>query len=154
MSYDQREQSRISPTWLLRCASQPTAPAPKDHLLCILLAIYAVASIVFVGGSITEHGGQNMIEPAAYGVAVSFGPKTHNFRDVVRLMFAREAAVVVRDGDELSAFVHACLQDAATMTLLGARSQKLVSEQLGATDKTIAVLGKLLPAGVDDRRAA
>lgn len=144
--------------WQRRSELEPARKSDARILLVDtmgeLSAWWGTAHIGYVGGSMGTRGGQSMIEPAAYGVAVSFGPKTHNFRDVVRLMFAREAAVVVRDGDELSAFVHACLQDAATMTLLGARSQKLVSEQLGATDKTIAVLGKLLPAGVDDRRAA
>ena len=99
-------------------------------------------------------GGQSMIEPAAYGVAAAFGPKTHNFRDVVRLMLARRAAVVVHDGRELTDFVRSCLQDSAKRELLGARSQKLVCEQLGATEKTIALLGKLLPADIGERRAA
>ncbi len=46
-----------------------------------------------------------MIEPAAYGAAVSFGPATHNFRDVVALLLSAGAATVVRDGDDLTAFV-------------------------------------------------
>jgi hypothetical protein len=69
-------------------------------------------------------------------------------------MLARQAAIVVHDGDELTNFVRSCLQDAGRRKLLGARSQKLVSDQLGATEKTIALLGKLLPADIDVRRAA
>ncbi len=94
-----------------------------------------------------------MIEPAAYGVATSFGPKTHNFRDVVRLLLQREAAVVIRDGVELTGFVHECLRDSRRITNLGDRAKQLVSEQLGATDKTLELLATLLP-GNDSRRDA
>ena len=55
--------------------------------------------------------GQNMIEPAAYGCAVSFGPCTRNFRDVVTALLADDAAIVVHDGAELTAFVRKALED-------------------------------------------
>ena len=54
-----------------------------------------------------------MIEPAAYGAAVSFGPNTWNFRDVVTLFLDHDAAVVVRNEAELEAFVRRCLTDPA-----------------------------------------
>jgi 3-deoxy-D-manno-octulosonic-acid transferase len=119
-----------------------------------LSAWWGVAHIGFVGGSLGKRGGQSMIEPAAYGVAVSFGPQTRNFRDVVRLMLGREAAVVVQDGRELTAFVESCLRDRERMRVLGTRAQKLVSEQLGATTKTTALLSWLLPDAKPQRRAA
>ena len=52
--------------------------------------------IAFVGGSIHKRGGQNMLEPAAYGAAISFGPNTRNFRDIVAQLLSAEGAVVVR----------------------------------------------------------
>ena len=60
-------------------------------------AWWGTATIAFVGGSFGSRGGQNMIEPAAYGAAVSFGPNTWNFRDIVAALLAADAAVVVRD---------------------------------------------------------
>ncbi|MEO8494465.1 MAG: 3-deoxy-D-manno-octulosonic acid transferase [Planctomycetota bacterium] len=119
-----------------------------------LSAWWGCAHVGYVGGSMGQRGGQSMIEPAAYGVAVSFGPKTHNFRDVVRLMLDREAAVVVRDGLELTAFVESCLRDREHMQALGTRAQQLVSEQLGATNKTAALLAWLLPDAKRQNRAA
>ena len=65
-------------------------------------AWWGTAEIAFVGGSLGNRGGQNMIEPAAYGAAVSFGPNTRNFRDIVATMLARQAAVVVADEAELT----------------------------------------------------
>ena len=68
-------------------------------------AWWGTARIGFVGGSLSSRGGQNMIEPAAYGVATSFGPNTQNFRDVVAALLAADAAVEVADGAELVEFV-------------------------------------------------
>jgi 3-deoxy-D-manno-octulosonic-acid transferase len=68
-------------------------------------AWWGTARIAYVGGSMGKRQGQNMIEPAAYGAAVSFGPFTRNFRDVVSVLLAAEAAIVVRDGQQLTAFV-------------------------------------------------
>ena len=119
-----------------------------------LSAWWGCAQIGYVGGSMGRRGGQSMIEPAAYGVAISFGPKTHNFRDVVRLMLGREAAVVVQDGSQLTAFVESCLRDRDRMRDLGTRAQKLVSEQLGATAKTAALSSWLLPEAKPQSRAA
>jgi len=105
---------------------------------------WGTAHIAFVGGSLTSRGGQNMIEPAAYGAAVSFGPNTWNFRDVVSLFTAHDAAIVVRGHADLEAFVRRCLTDLAFASELGSRGQKLVLEQQGAADRTIDLLNDLL----------
>ena len=144
--------------WQRRSELQPEETAAARILLVDTMgelgAWWGTADIGYVGGSMGTRGGQSMIEPAAYGVATSFGPKTRNFRDIVRLMLAREAAIVVQDGSGLTDFVQSCLQDAARRTLLGARARELVSEQLGATDRTLALLSELLPAEAETRRAA
>ena len=116
---------------------------------------WGVARIAFVGGSLTNRGGQNMIEPAAYGAAVAFGPNTWNFRDVVALLLANQAAVVVRNQDELETFVRRCLADGDYAAELGRRARQLVIEQQGAADRTLALLESLLPpSGAKQGRAA
>jgi 3-deoxy-D-manno-octulosonic-acid transferase len=105
---------------------------------------WGTAQIAFVGGSLTRRGGQNMIEPAGYGAAVSFGPNTWNFRDIVGLMLDRQAAIVVRNEVELESFVRRCMADAAYADELGRRARQLVIEQQGAADKTIALLDQLI----------
>lgn len=107
-------------------------------------AWWGTAQIAFVGGSLGKRGGQNMIEPAAYGAAVSFGPNTRNFRDVVTQLLAADAAVVVGDGDELTAWVGRCLEDRGYAESLGRRAQALVAAQLGATGRTLELLGPLM----------
>jgi 3-deoxy-D-manno-octulosonic-acid transferase len=109
-------------------------------------AWWGTAAIAFVGGSFGSRGGQNMIEPAAYGAAVSFGPNTWNFRDIVGTLLTADAAVVVRDARELDAFVCRCLEEPGYAASLGDRAQRLVQSQLGAIGRTIALLDSMLPA--------
>jgi 3-deoxy-D-manno-octulosonic-acid transferase len=135
-------------------------PAPRVLLVDAvgeLGAWWGAADIGFVGGSLSNRGGQNMIEPAAYGVAVSFGPNTQNFRDIVAGLLAERAAVVVRDGEELTNFVRRALEDPRFAADLGQRAKAFVSRQLGAADRTLAGLLPLLPhadAGVSPGRSA
>jgi 3-deoxy-D-manno-octulosonic-acid transferase len=119
-------------------------------------AWWGTAAIAMVGGSLSNRGGQNMIEPAAYGAAVCFGPDTRNFRDIVATMLARDAAVVVGDADEFRNFVERCLRDPAYAATLGQRAKTLVAEQLGATERTLDLLSAAieLPAVTRGGRAA
>lgn len=114
-------------------------------------AWWGVATVGFVGGSMGKRGGQNMIEPAGYGVAVCFGPNTWNFRDVVTHMLQRDAAVVVHDQAEFTAFVCRCLESPAFVRELGQRARALVLEQQGATRRTLDLLTPLVSAGPADQ---
>lgn len=117
-------------------------------------AWWASATIGFVGGSFGDRGGQNMIEPAAYGVATCFGPNTRNFRDIVAALLAADAAQVVQDEAALAEFVGRCLGDRAFAQQLGERAKSFVTTQLGATARTVDLLETLLPAGRLKREAA
>jgi len=108
---------------------------------------WGTAQIAFVGGSLDgKRGGQNMLEPAAYGAAVSFGPHTRNFRDEVRRLLAADAAVVVADAAGLTAFVRRCLAEPAFAADLGRRAADLVASQRGSTATTAAAILRTLPA--------
>ena len=113
-------------------------------------AWWGTAQIAFVGGSFGTRGGQNMIEPAAYGAAVSFGPNTRNFRDIVAALVAANAALVVSDGEQLESFIERCLEEPAFAAELGERAQRHVRSQLGATLRTVTLLESLF----DQRRVA
>lgn len=112
-------------------------------------AWWGTAHLAFVGGSLGSRGGQNMIEPAAYGAAVAFGPNTRNFRDVVSLMLAAEAATVVQSGGELTAWVEHCLTNEAETRAQCERARQLVLSQLGATRRTLELLGPLFIPAAD-----
>lgn len=119
-------------------------------------AWWGAAHIGFVGGSLNQRGGQNMIEPAAYGVATCFGPHTHNFRDVVSALLGAEAAVVVADASELKRFVERCLREPQWAAAIGRRGAAFVRTQLGATARTVELLERMVSADAprQPRRAA
>jgi 3-deoxy-D-manno-octulosonic-acid transferase len=125
----------------------PPPPAPRILLVDAVGELghwWGTAQIAFVGGSLTSRGGQNMIEPAGYGAAISFGPNTWNFRDIVAALLDQQAVVVVRNEQELEAFVRRCLTETAFAAELGRRAQTLVIEQQGAADRTIALIDRLV----------
>jgi 3-deoxy-D-manno-octulosonic-acid transferase len=141
------DESRVE--WTRRSSLQPGRPAPENRVLLVdtvgeLGAWWGTATLAYVGGSMGSRGGQNMIEPAAYGADVAFGPRTENFRDVVGLLLAAAAATVVRDGGELEGWLRGCLETPAESAARGARAQSLVLAQQGATRRTLDQLGKLL----------
>lgn len=135
---------------------EPTARRPILLVDTVgeLGAWWGTARIAFVGGSFGSRGGQNMIEPAAYGAAVSFGPNTWNFRDIVSALVAADGAVVVQDAAELERFVRRALDEPAYADALGQCAQALVRSQLGATDRTVALVESLLATPRARRSAA
>jgi len=139
--------------WQLRSRLDGRPPDPASRVLLIdttgeLGWWWGTAAIAFVGGSLDGvRGGQNMLEPAAYAAAVSFGPYTRNFRDEVRRLLDADAAVVVADGPALTAFVRRCLVEPAWAAALGKRASALVAAHRGATATTARlILARLGPA--------
>lgn len=145
--------------WQRRSRLETDGADPRARVLLVdaigeLGAWWGAAHVAFVGGSLSARGGQNMIEPAAYGAAVSFGPNTRNFRDIVSMLLAAEAAVVVHDGAELTAFVRRALADRPFALALGERARQLVSTQFGATARTFELLAPLAEGAVSPARQA
>lgn len=135
--------------WQRRTRLETEGPDSKARVLLVdavgeLGAWWGAAHIAFVGGSLGKRGGQNMIEPAAYGAAVSFGPNTQNFRDIVAALLSADAAVVVHDGIEMTSFVRQMLADRELAAALGQRAQRLVASQLGATSRTLDLIAALV----------
>lgn len=139
--------------WQARSGLDATGADPSARVLLVdttgeLGWWWGTAAIAFVGGSLDgRRGGQNMLEPAAYGAAVCFGPHTGNFRDEVARLLAADAAVVVDHGPALTAFVARCLEEPAWGRDLGRRAATLVASQRGATATTARlVLERVLVA--------
>lgn len=135
--------------WTRRSSLRPGQATPAARVLLVdtvgeLGAWWGTATLAYVGGSMGARGGQNMIEPAAYGADVAFGPRTENFRDVVGLLLSAGAATVVRDGGELERWLRTGLESPSVPAERGARARQLVLSQQGATRRTLEQLGKLL----------
>jgi 3-deoxy-D-manno-octulosonic-acid transferase len=147
---------RTGLAWQRRSRLEESPGSAPAHVLLVdvvgeLGAWWGLATVGFVGGSMGSRGGQNMIEPAGYGVAVCFGPHTWNFRDVVVQLLQQQAAVVVHDQSELTAFVRRCLESPHSAQELGQRARQLVLAQQGATRCTVDLLFPLVaPADTSD----
>ena len=109
--------------------------------------VYEVASCVFVGGSLVPAGGHNIIEPAAAGRAILFGPHMESFAEIAHLFVVRSAAVQVRTADDLESEVVALLGDPQRCRRLGAAARTVLEAHRGATSRTLAAVAELLPPG-------
>jgi 3-deoxy-D-manno-octulosonic-acid transferase len=110
-----------------------------------LSAVWGLADVAFVGGSLFPgRGGQNMMEAAAYGASVLFGPYTFNFEDAVEGLLACDGAKRVGNADELEEAVLADLADPEAAALRGAAGRAFVLAQEGAAERTLAELDRLV----------
>ena len=114
-----------------------------------LAALYSLADIAFVGGSLVPRGGHNIIEPAQHGVAIMVGPHTDDFRDIVRLFQSHDALRVVGPAELPLVFME-LISNAGARTALGQRAAAILRSQTGATVRTAEALQELLR----DRTAA
>ena len=113
-----------------------------------LAALYALADIAFVGGSLVPRGGHNIIEPAQHGVAIVVGNHTENFREIVALFRSHDALRVVSPAELPLMFMELTSNDAERIRL-GRRAAEVLSLQKGATMRTVEVLMELLESPVD-----
>jgi len=112
-----------------------------------LAAVYGVADVAFVGGSLVRKGGHNPLEAARFGVPVVMGPSYENFREIVERMRAADGIRIVEDQDELAKALGELLTDRVAAKALGERGQRVFEEQQGATERTVTALVELLPGG-------
>ena len=120
-----------------------------------LSACWGLADVAFVGGSFGNRGGQNMMEPSAYGACVLFGPNTWNFRDIVERFREAEGCIQLQSSRQLTSTVDELLNDPARRHQLGRNAQKAVLQQQGATARTAELLHEvLLPVTIPLRRVA
>jgi len=109
--------------------------------------IYRAADLVFVGGSLIAHGGQNPLEPAGLGKATVFGPHMFNFAEPVAVLLDGEGAVQVGSAEELARVVALLAADEARRTRLGAAGRRAIESRRGATARTVDLIRKPLAGG-------
>jgi 3-deoxy-D-manno-octulosonic-acid transferase len=111
-----------------------------------LAAIYRYADIAFVGGSLVPRGGHNILEPAFFARAILTGPYTENFRDILAC-FESGRAVVRVDRKNLGITLLLLLREGLERDALGQRAQQVLTEQRGATQRTVARIVALMRRG-------
>jgi 3-deoxy-D-manno-octulosonic-acid transferase len=105
-----------------------------------LAAVYGIADVAFVGGSLIRRGGHNPLEPAQFGVPVVMGPSFENFRDVVAKMQDAGGIRILQDKDELEGALVELLTNPEQAKAMGERGRRVFEEQQGATVRTVEAL--------------
>jgi 3-deoxy-D-manno-octulosonic-acid transferase len=114
-----------------------------------LRAVYPLASVVFVGGSIAPVGGHNILEPAAAGICTVTGAHTMNFEAIVRVFLEAGALVQLAPVSEqqapaaLASVLHELLSDEARRHAIAAHARAVLDENRGATERTVKLLAPL-----------
>jgi len=113
-----------------------------------LRALYGVADIAFVGGSLfyrgSNKGGHNLIEPAVLGVPILFGPYNFSFKDTVQELLEADAGIEVADGAELEAALGELLTDGQKRLEMGRRAREVILKSQGVSDRNYELLAPLL----------
>lgn len=125
--------------------AEPSADVVVLDSLGELAQLYQLATAVFVGGSLVDHGGHNILEPAIFGKPVVFGPHMQNFKEIANAFVRSGAAVQVQSDRELEEVLPALVTDPVRRAQLGAAARALVEANRGAKDKTLAVIADLVP---------
>jgi 3-deoxy-D-manno-octulosonic-acid transferase len=125
------------------------APGPPSEVIVLdtvgeLATLYAVAEVIFVGGSLIPWGGHNVIEPARHAKPVVFGPHMMNFRDAAALLLRADAGIQLRDATELLPALRRLLGDPEARRALGAAAGAAVLGHQGACQRTLEALEALL----------
>jgi 3-deoxy-D-manno-octulosonic-acid transferase len=129
-----------------RSAGTPCTPGTAVFILDTLGELklfYAAADIAFIGGSLVPAGGHNVLEPAALGMPILFGPLMHNFAEISRKLLTDEGAIQIHSHTELAEQVSRLLADATARRQLGEKARLFLDANRGA----LAVTLRHLPGG-------
>ncbi len=104
---------------------------------------YGIATVVFVGKSLTAHGGQNPVEPIFSGKPVVFGPHMENFAMLAKRLVSNNGAIQIADTDSLEGAVAELLRDANARKRLVQNARAILNEHQGTTARAAALVHEL-----------
>jgi len=110
-----------------------------------LAPLFQAATVVFVGGSLVDQGGHNILEPAVHGKPIVFGPHMQNFAEIAETFVRSQAAVQVTDAAALTSTIVRLLGDPVERARLGAAARALVEANRGAKPRTLEAIARVLP---------
>ncbi|MDG2155007.1 MAG: glycosyltransferase, partial [Gammaproteobacteria bacterium] len=130
----------------VRRSSKKLCETDTQVLLCDsmgeMMVFYAAADLVFLGGSLVDIGGHNLLEPAALGKAIICGPSVSNAKDVAEMLIAAGALQLVENSDQLSHGLHELFANPSSRHDLGKNALKAVERNRGALDRLMAVINQ------------
>jgi 3-deoxy-D-manno-octulosonic-acid transferase len=126
-------------------SSRGRLPEPQDDIYVVdtlgeLGLVYRLAPIVFMGGSLASHGGQNPVEPIKLGAAVLHGPHVWNFAELYEALDTAHGAELIGDVGRLTVRVGALLTDSKERAAISGAARETVERLGGALERTITAL--------------
>tara|TARA_Y100000588_G_C14241468_1_gene919576 strand:+ start:1192 stop:2430 length:1239 start_codon:yes stop_codon:yes gene_type:complete len=107
--------------------------------------LFKVATIVFVGGSLVDFGGHNILEPAIHGKPIIFGKHMENFLEISSLFVSQGAALQVHSSSELEESFRVLLNDPKRCKTIGTKARSLIAKHRGACSRSLKVIVDLVP---------
>ncbi|MBU2518844.1 MAG: 3-deoxy-D-manno-octulosonic acid transferase [Proteobacteria bacterium] len=133
-----------------RLSQEPAPPGSQVVVLDLLgklAAVYALGAASFVGGSLVAVGGHNLLEPAAQGVPVVFGPRTHNFLEMAQDLEEAGGGLRIATGADLAAAWGSLLANPDQARAMGQAAREFVDAHHGAVDRAVDAAAELLVGG-------
>ena len=113
-----------------------------------LFKVYSIGTIVFCGGSLVPLGGQNVLEPAAWGKVVFYGPFMEDFLDAKELLERVGAGIEIKDADDLVETGIKLLKDPERLRSLGEAGRETVLANRGSARRNAELINKLLEGNI------
>ncbi|MBF0341491.1 MAG: 3-deoxy-D-manno-octulosonic acid transferase [Magnetococcales bacterium] len=110
-----------------------------------LAGLYGWGEVVYVGGSLVPHGGQNMLEAAAWRLPVLFGPHVFNFPEIAVQLLESGGAIQVGNGEALRGALMALLTDPERCRIMGQAAHGVIPANAGALERTMTAIQEVMP---------
>lgn len=142
-----KELGRLKVPFVYRSEITPKTQKASGSVHCLLVNttgelrhFYELADLVFVGKSLTAHGGQNPIEPATLAKPILFGPNMENFAQIVPQFLEKGGALQVADGSDLERQIAELLEDPTRRQRIGQKAAEVVQANQGGLEKTVQMI--------------
>jgi len=135
---------------VIRRSELPVDSEPAEDVVILdtvgeLAQLFSVATVVFVGGSLVDKGGHNILEPAVHGKPIVFGPHMENFKEIAESFIASQASIQLAATEQLSEVFVRLAGDPAERARLGGAARALLEANRGAKPATLEAISALLP---------
>ena len=139
-----RNKGLIAPRWSGRAHTRSGPDCLLVDEMGRLADIYSFSDVVFVGGTLDDTGGHNVLEPSAFSKPVLFGPNIKHTREGAQALIDKNGGFMAGTADELADRIISLLKDPSTLRAAGAASKAALESLQGATQKTLALLESYL----------
>jgi len=109
-----------------------------------MMMYYAMSDVAFVGGSLVEVGGHNLLEPASLALPIVTGPNIFNFEEIAELLKKRNGLLIGKDLKEVEEYIAELLFNEEYRVSIGRAAKEVANKNQGALEKTLSILMPIL----------